>query len=225
MAAAQTHAPDVCVSDTQDTVASQLATHPWLAGAHVDPADTGVLLVLNPEGIQALRQHGRQALLDQVQAYLAEHAVVPSQDLSRKIWRVRDAVPTDLSPHALDALLKAARPNHVTPIAEHAQDDTWTLTLHLPPDLIHFDGHFPRAPVLPGVLQVGWALALAAPRLGTSMHCREMEALKFQQLLRPCDQIELTLRFDTTRSKLHFAYRLDGAHASSGRLCVARTND
>ncbi|MGC1549147.1 MAG: hypothetical protein WA777_11520 [Rhodanobacter sp.] len=199
---------------------AQLSTHPWLAGAYVDSTDTAALLVLNPEGIHALRQHGRHALLDHVQTHLIEHgAALP------KHYRVRDAMPADIASHTLDALLKAPRPDHVVPVAEHAQDGIWTLTLHLPPDLIHFDGHFPQAPVLPGVLQVGWALALAAPRLGTSMHCREMETLKFQQLLRPCDQVELTLRFDAARSKLHFAYRLDGAHASSGRLCVVRAND
>lgn len=105
---------------------------------------------------------------------------------------------------------------------ERASDGTWMLRLRLPPDLAHFAGHFPGAPVLPGVLQVQWALALAAPRLGISPHCREMEALKFQRLLRPGDEVELELRLDEARGKLHFAYRLDGQHCSSGRLRVER---
>ncbi|MBB6187034.1 hypothetical protein [Rhodanobacter sp. MP7CTX1] len=193
--------------------------HPWLAGAHAGDTVSGVLLVLNADGIDALRQHGRQALLDHVQAHVAAYGVA-----SPPIWRVLDAAPDDLSPHALDALLQSPRPDHAAPLTEHEQDGIWTLVLQLPPDLIHFDGHFPQAPVLPGVLQVGWALALAAPRLGTSMHCREMESLKFQQLLRPCDEVELTLRLDAARGKLHFAYHLAGAHASSGRLCVEQAH-
>jgi 3-hydroxymyristoyl/3-hydroxydecanoyl-(acyl carrier protein) dehydratase len=103
---------------------------------------------------------------------------------------------------------------------ERVADGTWTLRLRLPPALAHFAGHFPGAPVLPGVLQVQWALALAAPRLGVAPRCREMEALKFQRLLRPGDVVELELRLDAARGKLHFAYRLDGAHCSSGRLRV-----
>ena len=74
------------------------------------------------------------------------------------------------------------------------------------------------APVLPGVVQIGWALELAAPRLGTPTTCRGMDALKFQRLLRPGDRIELTLRYDAVRGRLHFAYRTGDAHYSSAHL-------
>jgi 3-hydroxymyristoyl/3-hydroxydecanoyl-(acyl carrier protein) dehydratase len=207
------------VSREPDALMTRLDGHPWLASAHVGDTISGVLLVLNADGINALRQHGRQALLDHVQAHVAGGTCT-----SPRVWRVLGSTPVDLSPHAIDALLKLPRPDRVAPLTEREQDGVWTLVLPLPPELIHFDGHFPRAPVLPGVLQVGWTLALAAPRLGTSMHCREMESLKFQLLLRPCDEIELTLRLDAARGKLHFAYYLAGAHASSGRLCVEQAH-
>jgi 3-hydroxymyristoyl/3-hydroxydecanoyl-(acyl carrier protein) dehydratase len=219
MAAAQAHAQDVRVSNEPHALLTCLADHPWLASAHVGGTVSGVLLVLSTDGIDALRQRGRQALLDRVQADVAGRGIT-----APPIWRVLGVSPDDLSPHALDALLQAPRPDRVVPLTEREQDGVWTLVLQLPPELIHFDGHFPQAPVLPGVLQVGWALALAAPRLGTSMHCREMESLKFQQLLRSCDEVELTLRLDAARGKLHFAYSLAGAHASSGRLCVEQAH-
>ncbi|WP_329740894.1 acyl-CoA synthetase [Dyella sp. A6] len=98
-----------------------------------------------------------------------------------------------------------------------------TLRLRIPPTLAHFDGHFPQAPVLPGVLQVQWALALAAPRFGIASRCRAMEALKFQRLIRPGEVVELELRMDPARGKLHFVYRVDGTHCSSGRLLVEST--
>jgi len=47
-----------------------------------------------------------------------------------------------------------------------------------------------------------------------------MEVLKFQQLVRPGDTVELTLRFDPVRSKLHFAYRNATAPCSSGRIVL-----
>jgi 3-hydroxymyristoyl/3-hydroxydecanoyl-(acyl carrier protein) dehydratase len=103
-------------------------------------------------------------------------------------------------------------------LGEHQHDGTWTLLLQIPPDLAYFSGHFPQAPVLPGVVQVAWALGLAAQRFGTPARCRLMEALKFQRLLRPGDRVSLTLRYDAARHKLHFAYRLDDIACSSGRL-------
>jgi 3-hydroxymyristoyl/3-hydroxydecanoyl-(acyl carrier protein) dehydratase len=207
------------VSSELNALMTRLAGHPLLASAHAGDTVAGVLLVLNADGINALRQHGRQALLDRLQSEVA----VGTETWPQR-WRLLGTAPDDLSPHALDVLLQSPRPDRVAPLTEREQDGIWTLLLQLPPELIHFDGHFPQAPVLPGVLQVGWALALAAPRLGTSMHCREMESLKFQQLLRPCDEVELTLRLDATRGKLHFAYHLAGAHASSGRLCVEQAH-
>jgi 3-hydroxymyristoyl/3-hydroxydecanoyl-(acyl carrier protein) dehydratase len=200
-----------------------LTGHPWLAQVHA--GSSGALLLLSASGHAELRRHGRQSLLDHLQTHLVAHATEPAQHL-----RLLDTAPDELDVSTIDRWLLAPRPDRVTPLIEQAQDDRWTLTLQLPLELIHFDGHFPQAPVLPGVLQVGWALALAAPRLGTSMHCREMEALKFQRLLHPGDCIELTLHFETdpqdaTRGKLHFAYRLDGEHCSSGRLKVERAHD
>ncbi|HKT29952.1 acyl-CoA synthetase [Dyella sp.] len=103
-------------------------------------------------------------------------------------------------------------------LAEHQQDGVWTLELLIPHELVYFAGHFPGAPVLPGLVQIAWALALAAPRLGTPPRCRLMEAVKFQHLLRPGDRVELVLRHDTARQKLHFAYRHDDKAYSSGRL-------
>lgn len=204
-------------------VSAQLASHPWLAEAHA--GSSGALLLLNPSGHAALRRHGRDALLADLQNHLGKQASDPAYKL-----RLLDAAPGEqLSLPTIDRRLDLARPDMAIVLAEHEHDEHWTLALQLPLELVHFDDHFQCAPVLPGVLQLGWALALAAPRLGTSMHCREMEALKFQRLLRPGDRLELGLRFepdadDAQRGKLHFAYHFDGAHCSSGRLRVERAH-
>ncbi len=199
-----------------------LEGHPWLAEVHV--GTTGALLLLNASGHAALRRQGRCSLLTQLQMHLASQAI----DTPHRL-RLLDAAPGELVTATIDRMLEAPRPDRVTTLAEREQDGCWKLELVLPLELIHFDGHFPQAPVLPGVLQVAWALALATPRLGTSIDCREMEALKFQHLLHPGDHVELTLYFDAEqiasgRGKLHFAYHLDGAHCSSGRLLVGRAH-
>jgi 3-hydroxyacyl-[acyl-carrier-protein] dehydratase len=103
---------------------------------------------------------------------------------------------------------------------EHCDGDECTLQLHIPDDLAYFPGHFPQAPVLPGAVQIAWALQWAASRLGSSPRCREMEALKFQRLLRPGDRVTLALRHDRARGKLYFAYREGETAYSSGRLVL-----
>ncbi|MCY1181969.1 hypothetical protein D9M73_225040 [compost metagenome] len=47
-----------------------------------------------------------------------------------------------------------------------------------------------------------------------------MEVLKFQQLVRPGDPLQLTLRFDAERGKLYFAYSNAGVPCSSGRIVL-----
>jgi 3-hydroxymyristoyl/3-hydroxydecanoyl-(acyl carrier protein) dehydratase len=47
-----------------------------------------------------------------------------------------------------------------------------------------------------------------------------MEVLKFQQLVRPGDRLQLTLRFDAERGKLYFAFRNGEAACSSGRILL-----
>lgn len=203
-------------------VAAGLAGHPWLAQIH--GADDDVLLLLAPAGVGALRRHGRLALLAQLQGQLDLQSI----DAPRH-WRLLDGARPDVTSPLIDATLTQPRPEQPTVLSEHQQQGHWSLDLLLPLELVQFDGHFARAPVLAGVVQVGWALALAATRLCTSVHCREMEALKFQHLLHPGDRAQLRLHVDAdpvdaTHGKLHFAYYLDGAHCSSGRLLVRRQN-
>ena len=206
-----------------NTVAAGLAGHPWMAAVY--PGRVGTLLLLNSAGLLALRSRGRQALLDQLQTDLA----VPTSAAPLHV-RFLDAAPIDTGQAAIERMLAAPRPTSATTLSEHENDGHWKLVLRLPLELIQFDGHFPQAPVLPGVLQIAWALALAAPRLGTSMRSRDMQGLKFQRLLHPGDCVDLSLHLDRRPSvagigTLHFGYRLDGAHCSSGRLLVGQAHD
>ena len=114
----------------------------------------------------------------------------------------------------------SARPTRPEVLGEQCGDEQCSLQLRVPAELAYFPGHFPRAPVLPGAAQVGWALQLAAEHLGTPIPCRTMEALKFQRLLQPGDRVTLTLRLDRARGKLHFAYAQGELACSSGRLVL-----
>lgn len=205
-----------------------LGEHSWVSEARLgvieeNRAFLGALVALSPAGLHALRNQGRRALTEALRQHLAgfcEPLALPRR------WRLLQQLPFNSQgklPHSeVDHLLQAERPKQPELLGAQPQDDdSWLLTLRVPVDLAHFTGHFPQTPVLPGVVQVDWALQLAHAHIPLPAHFSGMEVLKFQQLLRPGDQVELTLKFDAQRSKLHFAFRLDGNAASSGRILLA----
>ena len=203
-----------------------LAAHDWVAEARLgvvqeNRASLGALLVLSESGLFALREHGRRELTETLRKHLSQHCEALA--LPRR-WRLLRQMPLNsqgkLAQADVEALLLAARPKAPEVLEQSASDGEWSLQLSVPPDLAYFSGHFPKAPVLPGVVQVEWALNLGRQLLKLDGAFAGMEVLKFQQLVRPGDEIQLHLRFDAERGKLYFAYRNDTATCSSGRILL-----
>lgn len=207
-----------------------LVAHDWVAEARLgvvqeNRASLGALLVLSESGLFALREHGRRSLTEALRQHLKEHCEALA--LPRR-WRLLRQMPLNSQgklPQAdIEALLLGPRPKAPEVLEQTETDGEWSMQLSVPPDLAYFSGHFPKAPVLPGVVQVEWALNLARQLLNLSGAFAGMEVLKFQQLVRPGDEIQLHLRFDPERGKLYFAYRNDMATCSSGRILLETGN-
>ena len=203
-----------------------LVAHDWVAEARLgvvqeNRASLGALLVLSASGLFALREHGRRSLTESLRKHLSQHCEALA--LPRR-WRLLRQLPLTSQgklPQAdVEALLLAPRPKAPEVLEQVETDGEWSLQLSVPPDLVYFSGHFPKAPVLPGVVQVEWALNLGRQLLNLTGPFAGMEVLKFQQLVRPGDEIQLHLRFDPERSKMYFAYRNDTATCSSGRILL-----
>lgn len=204
-----------------------LGEHPWVGEARLgviqdNRAYLGALVALSEAGLFALRNQGRRTVTQTLRRHLASHCEALA--LPRR-WRLVRELPSNAQgklPQAeLDALLQAPRPRQPERLQLQWQDHHWQIELGVPLDLAHFSGHFPRTPVLPGVVQIEWAINLAReliddlpPRFGG------MEVLKFQQLARPGDRLQLSLRFDHERGKLYFTYHNDGKPCSSGRILL-----
>jgi len=206
---------------------SALSEHPFVSEARLsviedNRAFLAALVALSDAGLHALRNQGRRALTQALRKHLAQYCEALA--LPRR-WRLVRQMPCNAQgklPQAqLEALLRT--PRSLTPerLGERQEDDQWHLELGVPVDLAHFSGHFPQTPVLPGVVQIDWAISLARQLIkNLPPRFQGMEVLKFQQLARPGDRLQLTLRFDAQRSKLHFSYRNGDAPCSSGRILL-----
>ena len=95
-------------------------------------------------------------------------------------------------------------------------------SLALDSDLTAFQGHFPGNPVLPGVVQVDWAVRFGTEAFGDLGRFRAIEHLKFQDLIRPGEALELHLGFDPGLGRLRFRYLAGAAKKSSGVILFAR---
>ncbi|MCU9947143.1 acyl-CoA synthetase family protein [Pseudomonas sp. PDM13] len=203
-----------------------LGEHPWVAEARLGVvqegrAFLGALVALSADGIHALRNQGRRAVTETLRRHLAGHCEAIA--LPRR-WRLLRQLPWSSQgklPQALvETLVKAPRPKTVEPLASREAYGEWQLELEVPLDLAHFSGHFPRTPVLPGVVQIDWAQQLARQLMDLPPRFAGMEVLKFQQLVRPGDRLQLSLRFDADKGKLYFAFRNGEAACSSGRILL-----
>jgi len=92
--------------------------------------------------------------------------------------------------------------------------------LVVPHDLQYFEGHFPGAPVVPGVVQIKWAIGFARELLGAGREFGGMEAIKFQHVLQPGARATLKLDFTQASGKLRFSFEHDRTRYSSGRLLL-----
>ena len=89
-------------------------------------------------------------------------------------------------------------------------------TLALGPDLAAWRGHFPGDPVLPGVVQVDWAIRLGEALFGPLGRFSGLDQLKFLAPIRPGCEVEVRLALDPARASLGFQYLGEAGRLSSG---------
>jgi 3-hydroxymyristoyl/3-hydroxydecanoyl-(acyl carrier protein) dehydratase len=107
-------------------------------------------------------------------------------------------------------------------LAQHVAPPTAEIRLEVPNDLEYLKGHFRGSPIVAGVVQIKWAIELGLQHLGAGGELIGMDALKFQQLMRPGAVVTLDLEWQAEAGKLRFSYRSDDARFSSGRITFRR---
>jgi 3-hydroxymyristoyl/3-hydroxydecanoyl-(acyl carrier protein) dehydratase len=91
-------------------------------------------------------------------------------------------------------------------------------SLEIVPQLRVFDGHFNGLPVLPGVVQLDWAMQLGREAFALPQRFLRVEQLKFQMPVLPPLQLELTLEWNAEAAQLAFKFSSTRGTHSSGRL-------
>lgn len=99
-----------------------------------------------------------------------------------------------------------------------------SLQLDISADIHWFAGHFPDAPVLPGVTQLDWAVHFSQQYFPQLAQLQAVEVLKFQQMIRPGHQLLLVLERSAEQTTL-FSYSRNGEKVASGRLKWKLTSD
>jgi 3-hydroxymyristoyl/3-hydroxydecanoyl-(acyl carrier protein) dehydratase len=90
------------------------------------------------------------------------------------------------------------------------------LELKIPADLSYFDGHFPGCPLLPGVVQIKWAIDLGRKHIPVAGSFRSLRAVKFTRVILPDIIVTLQLDYVGDKHQLDFVYADDDQLFSSG---------
>lgn len=105
-------------------------------------------------------------------------------------------------------------------VSAEVQDDVVDLNLRIPAELKYFDGHFDQAALLPGVVQIDWAVYFGRQYFPGLGDFSGMEVVKFKEVIAPNQQVTLSLTFKPEKMKLHFSYTSSKGACSSGRIVL-----
>jgi 3-hydroxymyristoyl/3-hydroxydecanoyl-(acyl carrier protein) dehydratase len=94
--------------------------------------------------------------------------------------------------------------------------------LVVPHDLRYFRGHFPGAPIVPGVVQIKWAIGFARELLQAGGAFAGMKAVKFLEVMQPGTTATLQLDYSAAAGELRFSFESGQARYSNGRLLLKR---
>jgi hypothetical protein len=194
--------------------------HPWVSAVRVDAPpraaasrNTTVRVVPSAAGLEVVRAHGRAYFV----GVLA--ALYPRLPAESRAWRLVDDL-DDASADAEDALDRP-RVRCVSIVSACVLE----ARLFVPYDLRVFEGHFHSIPLVPGVVQIAWALGLAEGRLAGIGRLRGIQAVKFRRLVRPGMELQYALQWSASNRQLQFESRHAGLTTAAGRLCMTGADD
>jgi acyl-coenzyme A synthetase/AMP-(fatty) acid ligase/3-hydroxymyristoyl/3-hydroxydecanoyl-(acyl carrier protein) dehydratase len=188
-------------------------------------------IVPTAEGRGVLDAGGKPALNGRLRALLA--TTVEAVALPRR-WRYLDQMPVNAQGKTTLAALLALldgddgvishRPRfpQLRELERDMEREPRRVLLEVtaPANLLYFDGHFDVAPILPGVVQVDWAIHYGRQYFDLPPRFNGINALKFQQVIQPDNPIQLELVHDAAKGSLQFRYVSEAGQHASGRVLL-----
>tara|TARA_R110001583_G_scaffold195458_1_gene373865 strand:- start:39392 stop:41143 length:1752 start_codon:yes stop_codon:yes gene_type:complete len=230
-------------------VETHLKGHDWVDDAVAllpDEADRrlAAIVVLTPQGKAQLASAGAFRTGRVLRNHIAHHeddAALPHR------WRFVNTLPTDSQGkkplHLLRTLFDKTVPEtattqmpHITAPAESSpaqfptiiarsiKKDQARIDMRLEPGLLYFQGHFDGSPVLPGVVQLHWAVHYARIAFNIVITPHTITQLKYRNVITPQDQIHLLLECNRIRGQIKFSYAGTDTHYSSGIITFSKAD-
>ncbi|MBC3874114.1 AMP-binding protein [Undibacterium flavidum] len=194
-------------------------------------------IVLTKQGQAILQGQGKFALNQQLRGVLSKH--VEAIALPRR-WRYLDALPvnsqgktthaqlltllesTEQSPDNTDIKADSNALNKQPTMPDwrllEQEPERVLLEIIVPQNLLYFEGHFPIAPVLPGVVQVDWAIHFGKQYFALPANFCGIQTLKFQQVICAETPVYMELIHQAQKQALQFRYFSDVGQHAGGRV-------
>lgn len=197
---------------------ARVCSHEWVAHARL--SGRWMLVVPGPAGLRVLRRHGKRHLVAEWQRGIGTD---PTDETDALDWRLLETLP----PPGSEAEARCVEPVRSPLVSELQRVGGHGLScrVRVPYDLEIFDGHFPTFPILPGVVQVGWAVELARTHMHAGGRFMGVTATKFRRLVRPGMDLALTLEYRPEPAELRFEYLLGDSLVSIGRVLFRGADD
>ena len=111
-----------------------------------------------------------------------------------------------------------ARPTGPIVLAEQRTARRLERTLRVPPDLAAFEGHFPGTPLVAAVAQIGWVMEAAGALAGHRTRASALEGLRFRDVLRPEQELQLSLELAEAGDVVRFRLGAGERVFAAGRI-------
>lgn len=183
-------------------------------------SEIALVAELTERGWAALNQLGARGVQREIRAVLQERFETV---LLPRRWRFVAQMPYNtqgkLPLESLQAMFDPELIKWPVLASQAIGQNSAELSCQIPAELVYFDGHFPKSPILPGVVQVHWAEHYGRQFLDIPGVFHALEAVKFQQVIFPRAVISISLQYDPERQKLGFRFYSEKGVHSSGRIC------
>ena len=97
-------------------------------------------------------------------------------------------------------------------------DERVELKLIIPEALLYFRGHFPGFAILPGVVQLDWAIRYGTDYFALGAVGPKTIRIKFRKPIRPNHRLTLSLKHIRSRNSIQFEYNDAHGACSSGQI-------